>query len=643
VTSATFTVFGAGGGDNVTTMPSIGAVATATIPVRPGETLRVNVGGQGEAAGGGGSGGDNGGAPGAAGARLGLNGAGGGGASDVRRGRSLEARLVVAGGGGGAGGSGLPTRGGLNRDPGRGGWGGKPSGGKGVDNLQPRGLTAGGGFGGTGNLGGSGGRSITGGVGAAGNFGSGGKGGFGFGGGGGGGGGGGWFGGGGGGGGAAGPGAGGGGGSSYGPPGTRFQLGFAGDGVVYISFVQPARTRTTVTSSANPSPVGQEVRFRATVEQGSPAIPASTGTVQFTVDGSKFGEAVAVTAGVATSAAVASLDIGSHAVTAVFSGVVGELTGSKGTLIQTVVRAGTSTALSSSGSPSRFGQPVSFTATVSAVAPGGPAPQGTVQFSADGSDIGGPVALVGAIATSAPIAGLDAGDHAITAAYSGDTSVAASSGRLTQSVLQAHTTTALLSSANPSGPGQDVSFTAVISPVAPGTGTPGGTVRFAVDGSDVGGPVVVAGGVAESQPIPSPGVGSHTVTARYSGAANFAASAGMLTQTVLNDTTTALTSSANPSNPGQEVTFTATVSPVVTGAGTPTGTVQFRYDGDALGEPVALVGGVATLSTSSLAAGPRAITAAYSGDADFTASSGSLTQTVGSTSPPVAALGRARA
>jgi Neuraminidase (sialidase) len=86
-------------------------------------------------------------------------------------------------------------------------------------------------------------------------------------------------------------------------------------------------------------------------------------------------------------------------------------------------------------------------------------------------------------------------------------------------------------------------------------------------------------------------------------------------------TTIALTSSVNPSDVNQSVTFTATVSGVVT----PTGAVQFKDNGGNLGSPVALNGsGVAQLTTSALTAGNHTITADYSGDGNLLASTGSL-------------------
>src|SRR5262249_38293811 len=75
----------------------------------------------------------------------------------------------------------------------------------------------------------------------------------------------------------------------------------------------------------------------------------------------------------------------------------------------------------------------------------------------------------------------------------------------------------------------------------------------------------------------------------------------------------ALTTSGGSAVFGQPITTVATV----TGPGTPSGTVAFS-DGAALLATVPLDGsGTATLTTSGLATGSHAITATYSGDADF--------------------------
>jgi hypothetical protein len=93
-------------------------------------------------------------------------------------------------------------------------------------------------------------------------------------------------------------------------------------------------------------------------------------------------------------------------------------------------------------------------------------------------------------------------------------------------------------------------------------------------------------------------------------------------------TTTSVTSNADPSVFGQNVTFTATVT--TAGLGTPSGNVQFKDNGNNLGAPVALNGsGVATLTTGALTVGNHTITADYAGASSactgtFNASTGSM-------------------
>src|SRR5206468_1916189 len=103
----------------------------------------------------------------------------------------------------------------------------------------------------------------------------------------------------------------------------------------------------------------------------------------------------------------------------------------------------------------------------------------------------------------------------------------------------------------------------------------------------------------------------------------------VLTQTVNQaDSTSSLTSSANPSVSGQPVIFTNTVTAVSPGAGTPTGTVTFSVDGTPSATNT-LSSGKATYTNATLAVGARLITVAYNGDGSFnTTSSSTLTQTV---------------
>src|SRR5207245_11167618 len=79
--------------------------------------------------------------------------------------------------------------------------------------------------------------------------------------------------------------------------------------------------------------------------------------------------------------------------------------------------------------------------------------------------------------------------------------------------------------------GQTVTFTATISVIAPGSGTPSGTIQFQIDGSNAGNPVSVStsGGLTTASfSTTTLAVGAHTVTASYNGGDKFASSAGTL-------------------------------------------------------------------------------------------------------------------
>src|SRR5262249_7703776 len=72
---------------------------------------------------------------------------------------------------------------------------------------------------------------------------------------------------------------------------------------------------------------------------------------------------------------------------------------------------------------------------------------------------------------------------------------------------------------------------------------------------------------------------------------------------------------------GQAIIFTATVSAVTPGAGTPTGSVQFVVDGGNFGAPVVLSDGTATLTVATLSAGGHTLAAAYTSDSPHFAGS----------------------
>ena len=377
--------------------------------------------------------------------------------------------------------------------------------------------------------------------------------------------------------------------------------------------VDDADTATTLSSSPASSVFGESVTFTATVNPVAPGAGSPTGTVTFTVDGTAQ-TPVALSNGQATFA-TSALSVGSHVITASYDGD-GNFNPSTSTFDQVVNEAATTSTLSSSASPSVFGQAVTFTASVAAVAPGSGTPSGTVTFTIDG--VVQPSVTLANGQASLTTSTLSVGSHTIAVAYGGDGSFGSSSSTLSQAVASADTTTTLSSSTAPSVFGQSVTFTATVSAVAPGAGTQTGTVTFSVDGTAQT-PVALSNGQAVFS-TSALSVGVHTISVSYNGDPNFNGSTASLNQTVnMADTTIALSSSANPSVFGEAVTFTATVSAVQPGAGTPTGTVVFFIDGVAQ-SPVSMSDGQASFTTSALDVGSHVVTASYSGDGNFNGS-----------------------
>jgi large repetitive protein len=280
-----------------------------------------------------------------------------------------------------------------------------------------------------------------------------------------------------------------------------------------LSEVVKIGTATSLSSNGTPSTYGHSVQFNATV---SPA--AATGTVQF-LDGTTVLGTSALNNGKA-SFSTSSLSGGSHAITAIYSGGSTYLPSTSAVWTETVNTANASASLNSSLDPSTFGQSVTLTATVSPTTA-----TGSVQF-LDGSAVLDTVVLSSGRA-ALTLSTLAVGAHKITAAYSGDTNYnSAVSGPMTQNVNQVKTSTALVSSLNPSPSGQSVSFTASVSP-AGGTGT----VQF-LDNNQSLGTTALSGSTAVLT-IGTLAAGSHNIKAVYSGDASYSGStSGQLKQVV---------------------------------------------------------------------------------------------------------------
>ena len=380
--------------------------------------------------------------------------------------------------------------------------------------------------------------------------------------------------------------------------------------------------------------VSQSVTFTATVgPTGSGVMP--TGTVSF-YDGvpagnNQIGTTVNLVNGSA-SVTTNSLAGGSHTVTVVYNADTNYASNSN-TLSYVVNPAGTATSLTVSPASSLVGQSVTFTATVAVLAPASVTPTGTVNFMDNSTS---PATFLGSAPVNAsgvatfPTTALGVGIHNVVAVFVANSSFATStSAAATETVAAAQSsTTTITPTSTVAVFGQALTFTAS---VTGSFGTATGQVRFIIDGTPQTTTVPLSNGQAtlSLSTLGVTGATPHTISVTYGGDGPYGPSSPATAANVTvnpDNTVTTVTSSSvnNTSVVGQSVTFTATVNAAAPGSGTPTGQVQFSVGGTLT--TVNLVGGKATLTTSSLPLGMTAVTATYlNGDSNFNASPTSTT------------------
>jgi MYXO-CTERM domain-containing protein len=295
------------------------------------------------------------------------------------------------------------------------------------------------------------------------------------------------------------------------------------DGLTQTVSLFPATN--VVTSSANPSVLNQNVTFTATLS-GASGTP--TGTADFFDGATHLAGPIALDGTGKAQFSTSTLVAGGHPITAVYSGDATYAGDTSPILNQTVGKAVATATTTSSLNPSKFGQSVILTCTVT----GGATPTGTAQFFDDTTSLAAAGALDGTGKATLTTTTLAVGSHPITCHYSGDTLYASTvSAVLAQVVNQDGTTVTLASSQNPSNVGQSVTFTATVA-AAVGTAIPTGTVAFKDGTATLGTFNVDATGKA-ALTTTALTAGTHSITAVYSGDTDNATStSAALTQTV---------------------------------------------------------------------------------------------------------------
>jgi len=419
-------------------------------------------------------------------------------------------------------------------------------------------------------------------------------------------------------------------------PGAIIAVAPPGSGTVDVTVTTPGGTSAaspadhfryappvTLASTPNPSVRGQKVTFTAKVAPLAKGAPTPLGTIAF-VEGTTTLGVVNLSKGSATLNTTA-LGAGEHTVAAEYSGDANFASSQSGLLTQVVVKATTQVTLASSLNPAPYGSTATLKATVKAVAPGAGTPAGTVTFS-EGEAVLGVVQLAGINATLS-LKTLPPGTHEISAAYSGDANYEPSEAApVVQTILKATTETNLTSTRNPAPYGSSASLKATVKAVAPGGGTPQGTVIFRA-GETLLATVPLASGAAKYA-LKSLPPGTYAITATYSGDTNYAASEGAIEQ-VLSKAATGLTltSSKNPAPKGSSGSLKATLKVLSPGGGTPVGTVVFK-EGENVLAAIPVAGSTATYPLKSLPAGTHEITASYGGSENYQPSEGSISQVI---------------
>jgi hypothetical protein len=284
--------------------------------------------------------------------------------------------------------------------------------------------------------------------------------------------------------------------------------------------------------------IGQPIRLGVTVATHSGGV-APTGTVTFldggrplsgtmtmnSSEGSSYGPAF-LGASLTTSLSTA----GQHTITAQYSGDSNYLLSKSSAITMNAVSYGTTTAITSSAPTIQDGQTVTFVAQVTPSQSGGPTLTGTVQFQANGINVGNPVALSNGqalITTSS----LPAGSVTIYANYGGDTNYATSLGVYTEAVNSVYTTITVTSSSPTISLGASVTFAAQIGPAQVGVASPSGWVLFSANGLYISDRVLVTNSQAQVTTTWLP-PGTDQIRADYSGDTNYPSSFGTFTETV---------------------------------------------------------------------------------------------------------------
>ncbi|MGZ4973917.1 MAG: beta strand repeat-containing protein, partial [Limisphaerales bacterium] len=380
---------------------------------------------------------------------------------------------------------------------------------------------------------------------------------------------------------------------------------------------------TTLGSSTGTTVYGATVTFTA-VAHGTGVTP--TGTITF-FDGANAMGAVAVDGTGTAVLAVSDLLVPSspHSVTAVYNGDATYSPSTSSAVTQTVTPI---TLTGVTGSTKVYDQtttaPLNLTNLVGEL----PSDTNLVQIAAGyvanfpDKNVGNGKSIT---ASGITLTGGAAGNYTIA-------STASTFGNITPKLLTVTNATA-------SNKIYDGTVTATVSTSAAGITGVATNVIFVGDDVSTNVTTSAATGVFSDPNVGTAKTVTATVPLSGTDAGNYLATAVPKANITIATSALALTSSANPANAGDNVSFTATASPL-TGAGTPTGNVVFLTNGVVF-STVPLSGGSANSGGTTTLTGTNTITAQYATSANFVGSTNTLQQVINqSLAQPTMAIGQ---
>jgi hypothetical protein len=296
--------------------------------------------------------------------------------------------------------------------------------------------------------------------------------------------------------------------------------------------------------------------------------------------------------------------------------------GGDGNDVVLAVVADTSAVLTQDTNTTKVGEAWTLTDTVTSAFG---TPTGTVSFSADGVGLGiAPLVNgVASLTSSLP----SAGPHNVIATFLGTGAFADNvSGSIVHTITRGQTRTDIASNLTSIFYGQTIHFTIAVGVQAPAAGQPTGSVTVLADGVPLGTAAVVNGTATFETAALHPGI--KQITAAYSGDTNFDGStASAIQQNVAKAQTQVEARPHTPLLVGEPAFVTVFVNVTPGSSLVPSGTVSISEGGTVLGTQT-LLGGAASFSLSPLALGDHTLVVNYGGNADFDASSATITQSV---------------